>query len=76
RRCPGSMVAESAFFIAVTHLLAIFNISHPTDKHGHEITEPVPYTDEHISHPQLFKCDIRQRTEAAAKLVSQLVTSY
>ncbi|KAH9918445.1 cytochrome P450 [Fomitopsis serialis] len=75
RRCPGLSVAESAFFIAVTHILAVFDISHPTDDHGHTITEPVDFTDEHISHPKPFKCVLKPRSKATVDMISQLLSS-
>lgn len=49
RRCPGLSVAESSLFISVTHILAVFKISHPVDEYGHAITEPAQFTDEHIA---------------------------
>lgn len=49
RRCPGLSIAESALFISITHVLAVFKISHPVDEYGHVITEPAEFTDEHIA---------------------------
>ncbi|KAI0729737.1 cytochrome P450 [Fomitopsis betulina] len=72
RRCPGLSVAESSLFISVTHILAVFKISHPVDEYGHAITEPAQFTDEHIAHPQPFKCTIKPRSEAMANLVTQM----
>ncbi|KAH9834516.1 cytochrome P450-like protein, partial [Rhodofomes roseus] len=73
RRCPGMSVAESALFITVAHILAVFEISHPLDEQGYTITEALDYTDEHISHPKPFKCSIRPRSTNAADLIRHLV---
>ncbi|EPS96213.1 hypothetical protein FOMPIDRAFT_1032524 [Fomitopsis schrenkii] len=74
RRCPGLSIAESALFISITHVLAVFKISHPVDEYGHVITEPAEFTDEHIAHPYPFRCTIEPRSDAMVKLVAQMVS--
>ncbi|KZT02017.1 cytochrome P450 [Laetiporus sulphureus 93-53] len=72
RRCPGLVVAESSLFIAVTHILAVFTISDPVNEFGEKITEPVPYTDAHISHPTHFSCSIKPRSQSASELITNI----
>lgn len=63
RRCPGVHVAESSFFIFVTHFLAVFTVSNPVDERGQKLTSPGPSTDAHISHPRPFRCTIKPRNQ-------------
>lgn len=47
-------VAESSFFIFVTHFLAVFTVSNPVDERGQKLTSPGPSTDAHISYVDIL----------------------
>ncbi|CCM04078.1 uncharacterized protein FIBRA_06237 [Fibroporia radiculosa] len=73
RRCPGTHVADSSFFFAVTYILAIFDITNPRDPDGNPMRPA--YADGYLSHPKPFTCQITPRSKSAMDLISQLVLS-
>ncbi|QRW00927.1 cytochrome P450 family protein [Ceratobasidium sp. AG-Ba] len=74
RSCPGIHMAESALFMNMTSLLAIFNISPIRDDQGHDIPPRVEMrTNVLVSHPAEFKCSIKPRSQQAVKVLDSSV---
>ncbi|QRV86899.1 cytochrome P450 family protein [Ceratobasidium sp. AG-Ba] len=70
RSCPGVHMAESALFINMCNLLAVFNISAPCDDEGNPILPSVKMkTTAVISHPAEFECLIKPRSQKAVELL-------
>ncbi|CAE6398389.1 unnamed protein product [Rhizoctonia solani] len=70
RSCPGVHLAESAIFITMTTLLALFDIRPAKDEQGNEIIPEVNMkSNALVSYPADFKCSITPRSEKAIKLL-------
>ncbi|KAJ7618778.1 cytochrome P450 [Roridomyces roridus] len=69
RVCPGKHLASSTLWITIASVLAVFEITKKVGEDG-AVIEPL-YEWEHriVSAPVPFECDIRPRSESAARLV-------
>jgi len=71
--CAGVNLADAMLYIAVVSILATFNIGKPRDESGDEMELDVPLTTGMICRPEVFKCTIRPRSDAAAALIRSVV---
>ncbi|THU79723.1 cytochrome P450 [Dendrothele bispora CBS 962.96] len=70
RICPGRYLADTQLWLAIVTILATLNIRKAKDENGKEIEPEVKFTDGLVSQPHSFQCDIKPRSENAARLVS------
>jgi len=68
RICPGKYFANRALFLRFATILATFNIK-PSPNDKGEVESEVRFTEGIVRHPELFKCLVTPRSEAALKLV-------
>ncbi|QRV85553.1 cytochrome P450 family protein [Ceratobasidium sp. AG-Ba] len=69
RSCPGVHYARASLFIAITTILATFDISYAKDAKGNDIV-PVPEsTNDLVYHPKPFKLRLVPRSEFRRKLI-------
>ncbi|CAE6437138.1 unnamed protein product [Rhizoctonia solani] len=61
RICPGTHVAQQSMWLSISNILANFTITKAKDENGLEIVPEERYTNQVISHPMPFKCDIVPR---------------
>ncbi|KAF8600716.1 cytochrome P450 [Ceratobasidium sp. AG-I] len=61
RICPGLHIAKQSMWISVSNTLANFSITKAKDENGVEITPEERYTNDLISHPLPFKCNVTPR---------------
>ncbi|CAE6496856.1 unnamed protein product [Rhizoctonia solani] len=61
RICPGMHVAQQSMWLSISNILANFTITKARDEHGVEIVPEENYTNDIITHPLPFKCDIQPR---------------
>ncbi|CAE7157910.1 unnamed protein product [Rhizoctonia solani] len=70
RLCPGINLADSALFIMISTMVAVFNISGSNNPDG---TRVIPSTEPNSSglvyHPKPFKCALSPRSELYAELI-------
>ncbi|PCH38755.1 cytochrome P450 [Wolfiporia cocos MD-104 SS10] len=71
RLCPGRYLGDSNVWLIAATLLATFNFERLRDSTGREIIPAVKWGSDLINHPEPFEFNVRPRSEAAAKLVSQ-----
>ncbi|KDQ12552.1 hypothetical protein BOTBODRAFT_161446 [Botryobasidium botryosum FD-172 SS1] len=69
RACAGTHFAESSLFMAISCILATFDISKARDEQGQEIEPQISFTAGLINHVNPFKCDIRPRSTRAVALI-------
>ncbi|EIM84324.1 cytochrome P450 [Stereum hirsutum FP-91666 SS1] len=69
RVCPGQYMARDSIWLAVTLILATMDISKAVDENGEEIEPEQDYASSTVAYPRPFKCSIKPRSNAAAKLV-------
>ncbi|KDQ14757.1 hypothetical protein BOTBODRAFT_32517 [Botryobasidium botryosum FD-172 SS1] len=69
RTCAGAHFAESSLFMAISCILATFDISKARDEQGQEIEPEISFTAGLINHVNPFKCDIRPRSAQAIALI-------
>ncbi|KAF8661211.1 hypothetical protein AX16_001491 [Volvariella volvacea WC 439] len=65
RICPGRHFASLMVWMTMAHLIALFDISKPTDEDGGIIEQDCGWTSGAISHPLPFKCKIVPRSPEA-----------
>ncbi|KZT02583.1 cytochrome P450 [Laetiporus sulphureus 93-53] len=70
RICPGRHLADSTIWLAMTTILACFDISKALDEKGIEITPAASFTATAVRHTKPFKCNISPRSHIS---VEQLV---
>ncbi|KAI0357169.1 cytochrome P450 [Trametes cingulata] len=76
RACPGEHLVEAYLWHTIACMLAVFNFSKASDEAG-ELVEPRPeYHDAAFRQPTNFPCDIRPRSERAAKLVHEALAGF
>ncbi|GJF00561.1 hypothetical protein PsYK624_168540 [Phanerochaete sordida] len=70
RICPGRHMAYESLWYSVAAIVAAFDIGKAADENGEEVSvDTIGYTDGFLSSPKEFKCAIRPRSPAHAKLV-------
>ncbi|KAJ7917471.1 cytochrome P450 [Mycena leptocephala] len=69
RLCPGRHMAHSSLLIAITSILAAFNIEKAVDAEGRVVEPSYEYISGSICGPLPFECSITPRSEEAAALV-------
>lgn len=69
RVCPGRFMAHASTWLAITSILATFEISKDVDESGNEIVPTGEYLSGPITHPVPFKCSIKPRSHAAETLI-------
>ncbi|EIW75777.1 cytochrome P450 [Coniophora puteana RWD-64-598 SS2] len=71
RRCPGANLIESSGWLLMTSMIATLDIGKFIDDHGREEAPVVDFNNSVFRTPDVFKCSLRPRSEAALRLVSQ-----
>ncbi|EIM91243.1 cytochrome P450 [Stereum hirsutum FP-91666 SS1] len=71
RICPGNKVANLLSFLAISKILAVFDITKPVDASGKPIEPVIDYNDGTISHPAPFECAIKPRSAKAVELIHE-----
>ncbi|KAJ1307049.1 hypothetical protein OPQ81_008028 [Rhizoctonia solani] len=61
RICPGIHVAQQSMWLSISNILANFMIIKAKDENGVEIVPEENYTNDIITHPLPFNCNIRPR---------------
>ncbi|KZS90970.1 cytochrome P450 [Sistotremastrum niveocremeum HHB9708] len=68
RICPGRHFANTWLWLAVTTLLAVFEISLELDDAGKPIMPDLEYVPGLVSHPKPYRCSLKPRPEMLACL--------
>lgn len=76
RICPGKDFADESVFLTIALSLAAFNIRKARDGDGHVIEPRAEFTPGIISRPLDFPCDVKPRSDLAAKLVRQVEKDF
>ncbi|CCO35442.1 O-methylsterigmatocystin oxidoreductase Short=OMST oxidoreductase [Rhizoctonia solani AG-1 IB] len=63
RICPGVHVAQQSMWLSISNILANFTITKAKDENGAEIVPEENYTNDIITHPLPFRCEIQARPE-------------
>ncbi|EKM55771.1 uncharacterized protein PHACADRAFT_195823 [Phanerochaete carnosa HHB-10118-sp] len=71
RICPGRYLADNMVWIAVVNILAAFDVRKTKDADGNIIEPQIEFITSITSHPKPFLCDLKPRSENAAKLIRQ-----
>ncbi|KAJ7046052.1 cytochrome P450 [Mycena alexandri] len=69
RLCPGRHMASASLWVAITSILATFDITKAVDEHGQEIEPSYEFDSGFISAPLPFECSIQPRSKGAEALV-------
>ncbi|KAI0720390.1 cytochrome P450 [Fomitopsis betulina] len=69
RICPGRRFADTNIWLAMAHLVAIFDIEKARDSEGNEITPPVAFESGLSSPPLPFRCSMKPRSLQAQDLI-------
>ncbi|KAH9951190.1 cytochrome P450 monooxygenase [Amylocystis lapponica] len=64
RVCPGMQFADALIWLAVTNIIAVFDIRKACDAAGNEITPDASFEAGLVSPPKAFICDVRPRPRA------------
>ncbi|KAJ7618782.1 cytochrome P450 [Roridomyces roridus] len=70
RICPGQHLASASLWITIASVLAVFEIGKKVGEDGKIVEPSYEWEDGVVSAPVPFECDIRPRSESAARLVS------
>ncbi|CAE6514152.1 unnamed protein product [Rhizoctonia solani] len=71
RRCPGMNVAHSSVWLAITFVLATYNITPALGPDGKPILPRMKFTRELISHIEPYKCTITPKSPKAVSLIEE-----
>lgn len=71
RICPGLHLVESSIWLLIVCMIATLDITKAVDEHGNVIEPNVSYDVPQIRLPNRFKCNVKPRSEQAAKLISE-----
>ncbi|QRW13374.1 cytochrome P450 family protein [Ceratobasidium sp. AG-Ba] len=71
RRCPGIHVAQSSVWLSIALTLATYNISPMVDKEGKVVLPSLDYSNQTVSHPPPFECNITPRSEGIRKMIEE-----
>ncbi|KAF9479692.1 cytochrome P450 [Pholiota conissans] len=69
RVCPGRYLAKNSSWMAVSSILAMYDITKAIDDKGVIIAATIRVTDGVISHPEPFKVNITPRSKESIKLL-------
>ncbi|EKM55816.1 uncharacterized protein PHACADRAFT_256701 [Phanerochaete carnosa HHB-10118-sp] len=69
RICPGRHFAMESMWIAMAHILAVYNIEKPVDDFGRVIEPSGDYTSGFLTYPLPFKAVFKPRSAAALDLI-------
>ncbi|KAI0776613.1 cytochrome P450 [Trametes elegans] len=70
RVCPGQAFADGTVWLAMAHVVALFDIGKAVDASGNEINPPAAFTSGFTSGPAPFLCKITPRSDKTAALLS------
>ncbi|EKM58533.1 uncharacterized protein PHACADRAFT_252949 [Phanerochaete carnosa HHB-10118-sp] len=73
RICPGNDFAMASIWIAMVHILAIYNIEKPVDDAGKVVEPSGEYTSGFVVHPVPFGAVFKPRSEAGRSLIESLI---
>ncbi|KAI0640914.1 cytochrome P450 [Trametes meyenii] len=71
RVCPGKALADASLWLAITSIVAAFDIRPPLDADGKEMIPPAAFQTGFTSRPKPFNCRIVPRSEQIARMISQ-----
>ncbi|EDR09902.1 uncharacterized protein LACBIDRAFT_233802 [Laccaria bicolor S238N-H82] len=69
RICPGRHLVDASLYVAVSNVLAVYNIKPPTDDEGNEVKLREEVTGGLLSFMVPFKCVIEPRSSVALALI-------
>ncbi|KAI9061908.1 cytochrome P450 [Trametes sanguinea] len=72
RVCPGQAFAEATIWLAIAHIVALFDIRKAVDEAGNEVTPLPDFKSGFTNQPVPFDCQICPRSEKAAAIIAQL----
>ncbi|KAI0669082.1 cytochrome P450 [Trametes maxima] len=72
RVCPGQALADNSLWLAITNIVALFDIRKARDATGKEIIPPLEFVSEFTNFPAPFVCEIVPRSGKAASLLAHL----
>lgn len=76
RICPGKDFADESVFLTIALSLAAFDIRKARDGNGNTIEPRAEFTSGIISRPLTFPCDVKPRSDQAAKLVREVEKDF
>ncbi|RFU82096.1 o-methylsterigmatocystin oxidoreductase [Trichoderma arundinaceum] len=69
RVCPGRYLADSALFLNLAYLVAVFDIGKATDEQGNEIEPKIEVARGMIARPKSFPLKVTPRSEKYVELI-------
>jgi len=72
RICPGRYFADASIFLAITTILALYNVKKAVGPDGNEITPEVGMVSGITSHTKPYRSVLQLRNEKAKKLLDQI----
>nr|BED43001.1 cytochrome P450 monooxygenase [Trametes versicolor] len=69
RVCPGQAFASASVWLAIAHIIALFDVRKPVDSAGREVTPPAEFVSGYTSRPAPFMCNIVPRSKEAVALL-------
>ncbi|KAI0630802.1 cytochrome P450 [Trametes polyzona] len=69
RACPGQAFADASIWLAISNIIALFDILKPLDSAGNEITPPAKFLSGYTCRPAPFECRIVPRSEKTAAIL-------
>ncbi|KAI0642043.1 cytochrome P450 [Trametes meyenii] len=72
RVCPGQALAEANLWLAMAHIIALFDIHKPLDGAGNEFTPLAVFSSGVTNQPAPFECRITPRSDKAVALLGRL----
>ncbi|KZT70836.1 cytochrome P450 [Daedalea quercina L-15889] len=74
RECPGRRFADDSLWLAVSNIIAAFNIEKAVDAEGREVTPSLTFLPgpSRRVHPENFTCSIRPRSQRALELITEM----
>ena len=76
RICPGKELADESVVLAITMVLAVFNIRKARDASGNVIQPNVEFDSGLASRPHSPLYDVRLRNDGAARLVCEMEINF
>jgi len=70
RICPGMHLVESSIWLLIVSMMATLDISKVIDEYGNVVEPKVEINNSTFRNPDLFKCDIRVRSDQVFKLIN------
>ncbi|KAF5345745.1 hypothetical protein D9758_011875 [Tetrapyrgos nigripes] len=72
RQCPGNEMALSSIWIAITCILACFDVTKAVDEDGKVVEPSGEYTSGMLGYPLPFKCSIKPRSQRVKEMIHSL----